>query len=117
MQPGPRPMLPVRGVCERHGHLIPTVNHPESNDLILPVTCPLVGMDPRGPLPPGVSIMPVQKQRVPPPPGEDSREVHAVTADISLQIYVPRTFSVAPDLVDEASRVLCVLPRPGRGMS
>ncbi|XP_040035562.1 splicing factor 3B subunit 2 isoform X2 [Gasterosteus aculeatus] len=33
------------------------------------------GMDPRGPLPPGVSMMPTQKQRVPPPPGEDNREV------------------------------------------
>ncbi|KAJ4948942.1 hypothetical protein JOQ06_020463 [Pogonophryne albipinna] len=32
------------------------------------------GMDPRGPLPPGVSMMPTQKQRVPPPPGEDNRE-------------------------------------------
>lgn len=30
-------------------------------------------LDPRGPLPPGVSILP-QKQRVPPPPGEDSKE-------------------------------------------
>ncbi|XP_034532545.1 splicing factor 3B subunit 2 [Notolabrus celidotus] len=29
----------------------------------------------RGPLPPGVSMMPIQKQRVPPPPGEDSREM------------------------------------------
>uniref|UniRef100_A0A3Q0QR35 Splicing factor 3b, subunit 2 n=1 Tax=Amphilophus citrinellus TaxID=61819 RepID=A0A3Q0QR35_AMPCI len=27
-----------------------------------------------GPLPPGVTMLPVQKQRVPPPPGEDSRE-------------------------------------------
>uniref|UniRef100_A0A3Q2UNX0 Splicing factor 3b, subunit 2 n=1 Tax=Fundulus heteroclitus TaxID=8078 RepID=A0A3Q2UNX0_FUNHE len=32
------------------------------------------GMDPRGPLPPGVSMLP-QKQRVPPPPGEDNKEV------------------------------------------
>uniref|UniRef100_A0A8C5A338 Splicing factor 3b, subunit 2 n=1 Tax=Gadus morhua TaxID=8049 RepID=A0A8C5A338_GADMO len=32
------------------------------------------GMDPRGPLPPGVSMMPTQRQRVPPPPGEDGRE-------------------------------------------
>ncbi|XP_074518444.1 splicing factor 3B subunit 2 isoform X1 [Halichoeres trimaculatus] len=29
----------------------------------------------RGPLPPGVTMMPVQKQRVPPPPGEDNREM------------------------------------------
>uniref|UniRef100_A0A669DTS6 Splicing factor 3b, subunit 2 n=2 Tax=Oreochromis TaxID=8139 RepID=A0A669DTS6_ORENI len=28
----------------------------------------------RGPLPPGVSMLPVQKHRVPPPPGEDNRE-------------------------------------------
>ncbi|KAK1889905.1 Splicing factor 3B subunit 2 [Dissostichus eleginoides] len=35
---------------------------------------PMRGMDPRGPLPPGVSMMPTQKQRVPPPPGEDNRE-------------------------------------------
>ncbi|XP_071379618.1 splicing factor 3B subunit 2 isoform X1 [Centroberyx affinis] len=33
------------------------------------------GLDPRGPLPPGVSMMPSQRQRVPPPPGEDNREV------------------------------------------
>ncbi|XP_038587603.1 LOW QUALITY PROTEIN: splicing factor 3B subunit 2 [Micropterus salmoides] len=32
------------------------------------------GLDPRGPLPPGVSMLPTQKQRVPPPPGEDNRE-------------------------------------------
>ncbi|XP_067380916.1 splicing factor 3B subunit 2 isoform X1 [Channa argus] len=32
------------------------------------------GMDPRAPLPPGVSMLPPQKQRVPPPPGEDNRE-------------------------------------------
>ncbi|XP_037615271.1 splicing factor 3B subunit 2 isoform X2 [Sebastes umbrosus] len=36
---------------------------------------PIRGMDPRGPLPPGVSMMPTQKQRVPPPPGEDNREI------------------------------------------
>uniref|UniRef100_A0A671V9B5 Splicing factor 3b, subunit 2 n=1 Tax=Sparus aurata TaxID=8175 RepID=A0A671V9B5_SPAAU len=34
----------------------------------------LSGMDSRAPLPPGVSMMPTQKQRVPPPPGEDIRE-------------------------------------------
>ncbi|CAL8240306.1 unnamed protein product [Merluccius merluccius] len=33
-----------------------------------------VCMDPRGPLPPGVNMMPSQRQRVPPPPGEDGRE-------------------------------------------
>lgn len=33
------------------------------------------GLDSRPPLPPGVSMLPVQKQRVPPPPGEDTREV------------------------------------------
>uniref|UniRef100_A0A4W6DAI9 Splicing factor 3b, subunit 2 n=1 Tax=Lates calcarifer TaxID=8187 RepID=A0A4W6DAI9_LATCA len=33
-----------------------------------------IGLDPRGPLPPGVTMMPTQKQRVPPPPGEDNRE-------------------------------------------
>ncbi|XP_041842418.1 splicing factor 3B subunit 2 isoform X3 [Melanotaenia boesemani] len=31
-------------------------------------------LDPRGPLPPGVTLLPSQKQRVPPPPGEDNRE-------------------------------------------
>ncbi|XP_068443588.1 splicing factor 3B subunit 2 [Clinocottus analis] len=45
---GPRPMLPIGAVR---------------------------GLDPRGPLPPGVSMMPTQKMRVPPPPGEDNREV------------------------------------------
>lgn len=33
------------------------------------------GMDPHAPLPPGVSMLPAQKQRIPPPPGEDGREV------------------------------------------
>ncbi|KAM6959947.1 splicing factor 3B subunit 2 [Tautogolabrus adspersus] len=40
----------------------------------MPTVSTMRGMDPRGPLPPGVSMMPVQKQRVPPPPGEDNRE-------------------------------------------
>ncbi|MED6274507.1 Splicing factor 3B subunit 2 [Characodon lateralis] len=31
--------------------------------------------DARGPLPPGVTMLPPQKQRVPPPPGEDNKEV------------------------------------------
>ncbi|MEQ2304133.1 Splicing factor 3B subunit 2, partial [Ameca splendens] len=31
--------------------------------------------DVRGPLPPGVTMLPPQKQRVPPPPGEDNKEV------------------------------------------
>uniref|UniRef100_A0A3Q3K1G5 SAP domain-containing protein n=1 Tax=Monopterus albus TaxID=43700 RepID=A0A3Q3K1G5_MONAL len=38
------------------------------------------GLDPHGPLPPGVSMLPTQKQRVPPPPpGEDSRENEEVS--------------------------------------
>ncbi|KAM4536663.1 splicing factor 3B subunit 2 [Odontesthes bonariensis] len=44
----------------------------------MPSTLPTairVTMDPRGPLPPGVSMLPTQKQRVPPPPGEDNREM------------------------------------------
>ncbi|XP_037336731.1 splicing factor 3B subunit 2 [Pungitius pungitius] len=41
------------------------------------------GMDPRGPLPPGVSMMPTQKQRVPPPPGEDNREWQSEEVSIS----------------------------------
>ncbi|XP_027894782.1 splicing factor 3B subunit 2 [Xiphophorus couchianus] len=32
-------------------------------------------LDPRGPLPPGVTMLPPQKQRVPPPPGEDNKEL------------------------------------------
>uniref|UniRef100_H3BY69 Splicing factor 3b, subunit 2 n=1 Tax=Tetraodon nigroviridis TaxID=99883 RepID=H3BY69_TETNG len=40
--------------------------------------CPLLGspsgMDPRAPLPPGVGMLPPQKLRIPPPPGEDARE-------------------------------------------
>ncbi|XP_062300539.1 splicing factor 3B subunit 2 isoform X2 [Scomber scombrus] len=40
----------------------------------MPPMSAMRGMDPRGPLPPGVTMMPSQKQRVPPPPGEDSRE-------------------------------------------
>uniref|UniRef100_A0A8C2ZDH8 Splicing factor 3b, subunit 2 n=1 Tax=Cyclopterus lumpus TaxID=8103 RepID=A0A8C2ZDH8_CYCLU len=39
------------------------------------IVCMIAGLDPRGPLPPGVSMMPTLKQRVPPPPGEDNREV------------------------------------------
>lgn len=35
----------------------------------MPIVTPI-----RGPLPPGVTMLPVQKQRVPPPPGEDNRE-------------------------------------------
>uniref|UniRef100_A0A7N8WSR3 Splicing factor 3b, subunit 2 n=1 Tax=Mastacembelus armatus TaxID=205130 RepID=A0A7N8WSR3_9TELE len=41
----------------------------------MPPVSTVRGLDPRGPLPPGVSMLPTQKQRVPPPPGEDNREV------------------------------------------
>ncbi|XP_041636150.1 splicing factor 3B subunit 2 isoform X2 [Cheilinus undulatus] len=41
----------------------------------MPTVSTIRGIDPRGPLPPGVSMLPVQKQRVPPPPGEDNREL------------------------------------------
>ncbi|KAM3590978.1 uncharacterized protein V6R79_019971 [Siganus canaliculatus] len=37
----------------------------------MPTVSIIRGLDPRAPLPPGVSVMPTQKQRVPPPPGED----------------------------------------------
>ncbi|XP_029382308.1 splicing factor 3B subunit 2 isoform X1 [Echeneis naucrates] len=40
----------------------------------MPPVSAVRGLDPRGPLPPGVSMLPTQKQRVPPPPGEDNRE-------------------------------------------
>ncbi|KAI3376267.1 hypothetical protein L3Q82_016777, partial [Scortum barcoo] len=40
----------------------------------MPPVSTMRGLDPRGPLPPGVSMLPTQKQRVPPPPGEDNRE-------------------------------------------
>ncbi|XP_035531443.1 splicing factor 3B subunit 2 isoform X1 [Morone saxatilis] len=40
----------------------------------MPTVSVMRGMDPRAPLPPGVSMLPIQKQRVPPPPGEDNRE-------------------------------------------
>ncbi|XP_028285477.1 splicing factor 3B subunit 2 isoform X2 [Parambassis ranga] len=40
----------------------------------MPSVSAVAGLDPRGPLPPGVSMLPTQKQRVPPPPGEDNRE-------------------------------------------
>ncbi|XP_054656201.1 splicing factor 3B subunit 2 isoform X3 [Dunckerocampus dactyliophorus] len=39
-----------------------------------PVSTVRMGLDPRGPLPPGVSMLPSQRQRVPPPPGDDNRE-------------------------------------------
>uniref|UniRef100_A0A4W6DA61 Splicing factor 3b, subunit 2 n=1 Tax=Lates calcarifer TaxID=8187 RepID=A0A4W6DA61_LATCA len=46
----------------------------------MPRAMPAVrGLDPRGPLPPGVTMMPTQKQRVPPPPGEDNRESEEVS--------------------------------------
>lgn len=32
-------------------------------------------LDPHGPLPPGVTLLPSHKQKVPPPPGEDNRDV------------------------------------------
>ncbi|XP_044038885.1 splicing factor 3B subunit 2 isoform X2 [Siniperca chuatsi] len=41
----------------------------------MPSVSAMRGLDPRGPLPPGVSMLPTQKQRVPPPPGEDNREL------------------------------------------
>ncbi|XP_051285052.1 splicing factor 3B subunit 2 isoform X2 [Dicentrarchus labrax] len=40
----------------------------------MPTVSVMRGIDPRAPLPPGVSMLPTQKQRVPPPPGEDNRE-------------------------------------------
>ncbi|XP_034019868.1 LOW QUALITY PROTEIN: splicing factor 3B subunit 2 [Thalassophryne amazonica] len=39
----------------------------------MPPVSTVRGLDPRGPLPPGVTMLP-PKQRVPPPPGEDNRE-------------------------------------------
>ncbi|XP_029943851.1 splicing factor 3B subunit 2 [Salarias fasciatus] len=41
----------------------------------LPTATLIRGLDPRGPLPPGVTMLPTQKQRVPPPPGEDNRDL------------------------------------------
>uniref|UniRef100_A0A8C8E0X4 Splicing factor 3b, subunit 2 n=1 Tax=Oryzias sinensis TaxID=183150 RepID=A0A8C8E0X4_9TELE len=32
-------------------------------------------LDPHGPLPPGVTLLPSHKQKVPPPPGEDNRDI------------------------------------------
>lgn len=43
---------------------------------ILGVFCLIIILCVLGPLPPGVSMLPVQKHRVPPPPGEDNREVN-----------------------------------------
>lgn len=40
----------------------------------------LVGLDLRTPLPPGVSLLSNHKPRVPPPPGEDNRDVRAVNS-------------------------------------
>lgn len=46
----------------------------------MPPVSTVRGLDPHGPLPPGVSMLPTQKQRVPPPPpGEDSRENEEVS--------------------------------------
>lgn len=47
----------------------------QTQNVTWPVNCLFLGLDPRAPLPPGVSMLPAQKQRVPPPPGEDNREV------------------------------------------
>ncbi|XP_068164137.1 splicing factor 3B subunit 2 [Antennarius striatus] len=41
----------------------------------LPTAVAVRGLDPHAPLPPGVSMLPIQNQRVPPPPGEDAREL------------------------------------------
>uniref|UniRef100_A0AAX7TMB9 PSP proline-rich domain-containing protein n=1 Tax=Astatotilapia calliptera TaxID=8154 RepID=A0AAX7TMB9_ASTCA len=46
---------------------------------ILGVFCLIIILCVLGPLPPGVSMLPVQKHRVPPPPGEDNREEMSVT--------------------------------------
>lgn len=53
-----------------------------------------VGLDPRGPLPPGVSMLPIQKQRVPPPPGEDSREASGLSCVYTLTdiVFVTTVF-------------------------
>ena len=40
----------------------------------MPPGNPMRGMDPRGPLPPGVNMMSSQRQRLAPPPGEDGRK-------------------------------------------
>ncbi|KAM4611815.1 splicing factor 3B subunit 2 isoform 2-T2 [Polymixia lowei] len=56
----------------------PRVTDPGSRPPLIPSMPPINtmrGLDPRGPLPPGVSMLPSQRQRVPPPPGEDGREV------------------------------------------
>ncbi|KAM3857362.1 splicing factor 3B subunit 2 [Diretmus argenteus] len=63
MQPGPR----VPDPSSRPPMMPPMPSMP-------PISA-IRGLDPRGPLPPGVSMMPTQRQRVPPPPGEDGREV------------------------------------------
>jgi len=40
----------------------------------MPPGNPMRGMDPRGPLPPGVNMMSSQRQRLAPSPGEDGRK-------------------------------------------
>ncbi|XP_056158043.1 splicing factor 3B subunit 2 isoform X2 [Lampris incognitus] len=59
--PGPAPRVPD-----------PSIRPPGMSPL--PPVNTVRGMDQRAPLPPGVTMMPSQRQRVPPPPGEDSRE-------------------------------------------
>uniref|UniRef100_A0A3P8PY14 SAP domain-containing protein n=1 Tax=Astatotilapia calliptera TaxID=8154 RepID=A0A3P8PY14_ASTCA len=62
MQPRSMPTVtPIRGEFKR------VLNNTKFFCLII-ILCVL------GPLPPGVSMLPVQKHRVPPPPGEDNRE-------------------------------------------
>uniref|UniRef100_A0A3B4TZG1 Splicing factor 3b, subunit 2 n=1 Tax=Seriola dumerili TaxID=41447 RepID=A0A3B4TZG1_SERDU len=53
-----------------------------------PVSAVRIGLDPRGPLPPGVSMMPTQKQRVPPPPGEDNRETSFIHSQWGEEVSI-----------------------------
>ncbi|KAK2862966.1 hypothetical protein Q5P01_002499 [Channa striata] len=57
---------------ERHQEMVKMQQGPGPR--AMPSVNSVRGLDPRPPLPPGVSMMPAQKQRVPPPPGEDNRE-------------------------------------------
>lgn len=55
----------------------------------------VVGLDLRTPLPPGVSLLPNHKPRVPPPPGEDNRDVSTLNLRGDANKLVKSQFSVA----------------------
>ena len=83
----------MKSVVFLHNFLI---LYQQSKERLSPANCLSAGMDPRGPLPPGVSMMPTQKQRVPPPPGEDNREVRRTPQSVFISWNTETTLTSQP---------------------